>query len=151
MFMVPLLLGLGNGAAAQGLKLPLGTDSTPSLGGSGVRAPAGLPILNGTQNVKAKMHLGPTGKQCLTVLGYAKQQIINPNIFSHMIMASNDCSQLIKAQVCYYQSKQCVPLDVPAYGRKEVLLGIMPAMTQFQFEYREQFDQGIGGPGIGLN
>jgi hypothetical protein len=32
-----------------------------------------------------------------------------------------------------------------------VVLGIMPAMTQFQFEYREQFDQGIGGPGIGLN
>jgi len=45
--------------------------------------------------------------------------------------------------VCYYQSQQCVPLDVPAYGRKEVVLGIMPAMNQFQFEYRESFNQGM--------
>jgi hypothetical protein len=61
-----------------------------------------------------------------------------------MITANNDCSQPIKAQVCYYQSQHCIPIDVPGYGRKEAMLGIMPAMNAFRFEYREQFDQGLG-------
>ena len=86
------------------------------------------------------MHLGPTGKPCLSVNGGAEPQIVNPKIFTHMIMASNNCSQLIKIQVCYYQSQQCVPLEVPGYGRKEIVLGIMPSMNQFRFEYRELFN-----------
>ena len=61
-----------------------------------------------------------------------------------MILANNDCSQVIKLKVCYYQSQRCVPFAVPPYGRKEVVLGIMPAMKEFQFEYREQFDLGFG-------
>jgi hypothetical protein len=122
-----------------------------SLGGAGVRPPAQLSILNGAQAAGARMHSGPTGKPCLTVQGYAQQQTINPNIFEHIISASNDCSQLIKTQVCYYQSQQCIQIDVPPYGRKESVLGIMPAMKQFRFEYREKFDQGMGGLGTGLN
>lgn len=143
---------LAGEASGQGLTVPMGTGSTSVLGGGGgARPPAQLPLLNGTQNVGARRHRTPTGKPCLTVQGYAKPQIINTNIFEHMIIASNDCSKPIKLQVCYYQSQQCIPLDVPAYGRKEVVLGIMPAMDQFQFEYREQFDQGMGGLGGGLN
>jgi hypothetical protein len=141
-FAVALLLGLESGLAAQGLISPVGPGSA-TLGGAGVGPPAQLPLLKGTQNVKAKVHLGPTGKPCLTVRGDAKPQIVNPKIFTHLIMANNDCSQPIKVAVCYYQSQQCVPLDVPAYGRKEVVLGIMPVMNQFQFEYRELFNQGM--------
>jgi hypothetical protein len=147
-----LFLEWGTGAAAQGLTSPLGTGSASALGSTGgMRPPAQLPLLNGTQGAGVKMHLGPTGKPCLTVLGYANPEIVNPNIFNHMITVNNDCSQVIKMQVCYYQSQQCVPLDVPGYGRKEVALGIMPAMKQFRFEYREKFDQGMGGLGVGLN
>jgi hypothetical protein len=141
-----VLFPLGSGAGAQGLISPLGTDSVPKLGSTGgMSPPAQLPIISGTQKAGARVHLGPNGKPCLAIQGYAQKQIINPDIFDHMIMASNDCSQPIKAQVCYYQTQQCVPLDVPGYGRKEIVLGIMPAMNQFQFEYREQFDQGMGG------
>ena len=140
------------GSSAQGLTPSLGTGTTPALGGAGgVRPPTPPPLLNGTQNAAVKMHLGPTGKRCLTVIGYAQPQIVNPNIYDHMISASNDCSHPIKMQVCYYQTRQCIPVDVSAYGRKEAVLGIMPAMKQFQFEYREQFDQGMGGIGTGLN
>lgn len=149
--MTLLLLGWGGVAVAQGLSSPLGTGSAPALGGVNERPPAQVPILNGTQNARVKLHLGPTGKPCLTVQGYAKPQIVNPNIFTHMIIASNDCSQSIKMKVCYYQSQQCIPLTVPEYGRNEVVLGIMPAMTQFRFEYQEQFNQGIGGLGVGFN
>jgi len=146
------LLGLGSGANGQGLSVPPGASSAPVFGGAGgVPPPAQLPLLNGIQSTGAKKHLGPTGKPCLRVQGYAKPQVINNHIFEHMIMASNDCSQPIKIQVCYYQSHQCIPLNVPGYGHQEVVLGIMPAMDQFQFEYREQFDQGMGSLGGGLN
>jgi hypothetical protein len=148
---IPLLVGLGNAAAAQGPSSPLGTYSAPSLGGAGVRPPEHPPILNGAQVAGTQRHYGPTGKPCVTVEGYAQAQTINPNIFNHMISASNDCSQLIKVQVCYYQSKQCIPIDVPPYGRKEAILGIMPAMKQFRFEYREQVNQGMSGFGTGMN
>jgi len=146
-----VLLAWGTGAVAQ-LASPVGTDGAATVGSSnGLRPPAQLPLLSGTPSAGVKMHLGPTGKPCLTVFGSAKPQIVNPNIFEHIIMASNDCSQPIKMKVCYYQSPQCVPLDVPAYGRKEIVLGIMPAMNQFRFEYREQFNPGMGGLGAGFN
>ena len=54
-------------ASAQGLNSTFSGGSAPSVGSSGgTRAPA---ILNGTQNVAAKRHVGPTGKPCLTVQG----------------------------------------------------------------------------------
>jgi hypothetical protein len=140
------------GAVAQGLMPSLGTNSAPALGGAGgMGPPTQTPFLNGTQDATVKMHLGPTGKPCLTVFGYAQPQMIDPNIFDHMISAKNDCSQTIKMQVCYYHSQQCIPVDVPPYARKLAVLGIMPAMTQFQFEYREKFEQGIGVFGSGSN
>jgi hypothetical protein len=145
-----VLLAWGTGAAAQ-VTSPMGTQGAATVGSSSGRPPAQLPLLSGTPSAGVKSHLGPTGKPCLTVFGSAKAQIINPNIFEHIIMASNECSQPIKMKVCYYQSSQCVPLDVPAYGRKEIVLGIMPAMNQFRFEYREQFTPGMGGLGAGLN
>jgi hypothetical protein len=146
-----VLLAWGTTAAAQ-LASPVGTNSAATVGSSnGMRPPAQLPLLSSTPSAGVKLHLGPTGKPCLTVFGSAKPQVINPNIFEHIIMASNECSQTIKIKVCYYQSTQCIPLDVPAYGRKEVVLGIMPAMNQFRFEFREQFAPGMGGLGAGLN
>jgi hypothetical protein len=143
------LFGLGRLSTAQGLNVAPGADSPPSVGGTGaMRPPAQLHLFNGSQNT-AKMHLGPTGKPCLSVQGYGQQQAVNPNIFTHMITVSNDCSQAIKVQVCYYQSEQCRAIDVPGYAHKETPLGIMPAMKDFRFEYREQFDQGSGFGGAG--
>lgn len=150
MLMMPLLLlKWESGAAAQGLTSPVGTNSAPILRGPNMPPPTQLPMLNGSHG--ARVHLGPTGKPCLTVLGDAKPQTINPRIFTHMVIASNDCSMPIKIQVCYYESHECVQLDISGYGRKEVVLGIMPAMNSFRFEYREKFDLGMGGLGAGLN
>jgi hypothetical protein len=142
-----LLMECCNVAAAQGL-----ISSSPALGNTGGMVPRQqVPLLSGTPGAGVKLHHTPTGKPCLTVLGYAHPQVINPNIFDHMISASNDCSQPIKMQLCYYQTQQCISVDIPPYGRKDAVLGIMPAMSQFQFEYREKFDQGSGGFGTGLN
>jgi len=123
-------------AAAQSF----GGASQPIYGGaSGLAAPAQPPVLLGEEDRVAKRHYGPTGKACLTVHGEADPQTINPTIFEHVIMADNSCSQFIKMQVCYYKSEHCVPMEVPAYARKQVVLGIMPATKEFRFEYREQF------------
>src|ERR1700730_14174267 len=77
------LLGLGSLATAQGLDAPLGSDSRPALGGTGaMRPPAQTPLFSGSQNANVKMHIGPTGKPCLSVQGYAKPQAMSPNIFN---------------------------------------------------------------------
>jgi hypothetical protein len=148
LYFIPLILVPGWQAFGQGLTAPMSTESTFVLRGAGGMHP---PMLNGVHNVTAKLHLGPTGKPCLTLFGHAQPQTINPNIFEHMISVSNDCGRPIKMQVCYYQSQQCIPINIAPYGRTEAVLGIMPAMSQFQFEYREKFDEGMGGFGTGLN
>jgi len=140
-----------NFVGAQGLA-PLNGASSTIPGGTGGMPPVVQPRLYSSANPPVQVHRGPTGHPCLKVTGYAQQQTINPNIYDHMLDVSNDCSQPIKLQVCYYQSQQCTAIDIPAYGRKEATLGIMPAMKDFRFEYKEQFDQGsvLGGGGMRL-
>jgi hypothetical protein len=83
--------------------------------------------------------MGPTGKPCISVFGGSHPQTMNPLIFNHMIVATSACSQIIKLKVCYYHTDRCVDLALPAYSQKEAMLGIMPRMDGFRFEYREQF------------
>ena len=83
--------------------------------------------------------MAPTGKPCLTIQGYAKPQTINPHIFEHWVGVANGCGQDIKLRVCYFGSQDCIPLDVPPWGRKDSVLGIYPALPDFRFEAREQF------------
>jgi hypothetical protein len=64
-----------------------------------------------------------------------------PKIFEHSIVARNNCSTLIKLKVCYYHTQSCVPIEVPAYGRKDALLGIYPSLKDFRYEYVEQFSE----------
>jgi hypothetical protein len=132
------LIALSGLVQAQGL-------STSSNGGvvggaGGLTSPTRTPLLNG-ENAGTKRHTGPTGKPCLTVNGEAQRETINPKLFEHMIIAQNDCSRRIKMQVCYYQSQHCVAMNVPPYGRQDLVLGIMPEMSGFRFEFRELFDQ----------
>jgi hypothetical protein len=105
----------------------------------GNQPPSGDTLLNSTDNMTAKRHMGPTGKPCITVIGDARPQMINPQIFDHIIDATNTCPRKIKLNVCYYHSQDCIPVEVPPYSYKEAVLGIMPAMNAFRFEYREIF------------
>jgi hypothetical protein len=126
-------------ASAHAQETGLPSQGGMELGGAGgFKAPTPLSIPSG-ENAGIERHLGPTGQACLAVRGEARAETINPKLFEHVIVATNDCSQRIKADVCYYLSDHCVSLDVPSYGRDEKILGIMPSMTGFRFEYREQF------------
>ena len=134
------LIVMGGLARGQGVTASAASDTRPAVGGSrGLPPPRQLPRLSGSQDMGAKLHRNPTGQPCLTVNGFSRAQAINPKIFTHTIFASNGCSQPIKMQVCYYKSQHCVPVDVPGYGRKEAVLGVLPAMKDFRFEYHEQF------------
>lgn len=151
---VAILVGLSKMVAAQALPPPIASSSGANLGATG-GTPAKMPLFSSGQNATTQVHVGPNNRPCLTFLGYAQQQKINPNMFSHMILVSNECGQRIKIQLCYYQTQHCTSITVPLYGREEAILGVMPAMKDFRFEYREQFDQnsvfgGAGGTGVGI-
>jgi hypothetical protein len=130
-----VFVALGSVARGQGL-LPPPSGAMEHGGAGGLTAP----FLNG-EDRGIRRHVGPTGKPCLAVRGAARSETINPKLFEHRIVALNECSQRIKLQVCYYQSQHCVAMNVPPYGRDEVILGIMPSMSGFRFEFRELFDR----------
>jgi hypothetical protein len=98
--------------------------------------PRGIPPV---QDDLAKRHMGPLGKPCLTIEGYAKAELANKNIYQHLIKAANNCGQNIKVRVCYYKTEDCVPMLVPSWETKTSILGIFPALKQFRFEAKEQF------------
>jgi hypothetical protein len=87
----------------------------------------------------SRHHMGPTGKPCLSLSSSAKAQAVNKHIYEHWVGAANSCGQHIKVQVCYYKSNDCITMDVPAWGRKDVVLGIYPALQSFRYEAKEQF------------
>lgn len=95
--------------------------------------------LEPSNDFAAKKHVGPTGKPCITMFGDSRPQTINPQIFDNVIVATNACGRPIRAKVCYYHSDHCVMIDVAAYSRTAAMLGIMPAMQGFRFEFSELF------------
>jgi hypothetical protein len=86
-----------------------------------------------------KVHKGPTGKPCLSLSGSAKPQIVNREMFDHIVSIANSCPQRINVHVCYYRTDHCVTVDVPPYERTETVLGVFPKLQDFRFEYKERF------------
>jgi hypothetical protein len=104
-----------------------------------------------------RMHKDSRGKSCVTVAAYSRpktdfrkifgghdtsaseQTDIKSKIYEHIISAQNRCGQTIKLKVCYYESQNCVSLDVPGYDRQEASLGVAPGMPGFRYQYTEQF------------
>lgn len=110
------------------------------LGGHAVgQSLAPLPEIPLAGGDLGKRHMGPLGKPCLTIVGYAKPELANKNIYQHLIKATNNCGQNIKVQVCYNKTENCVLMSVPPWETKTSILGIFPALKRFQFEAREQF------------
>jgi hypothetical protein len=86
-----------------------------------------------------KVHKGATGKPCLSLSGSAKAQIVNREMFDHIVRIANSCPQRINVNVCYYRTDHCVTVDVPPYERAETVLGVFPKLQDFRFEYKERF------------
>jgi hypothetical protein len=103
--------------------LGLGQNLSPSL------SPGG-PI---------QRHKGSTGQPCLAFTSYARSQMVNKNIYEHWIAATNSCGQNIKVQVCYYNTDDCIMMNIPPLDRKAAILGIYPNLKDFRYETKEQF------------
>lgn len=94
-------------------------------------------ILPSIQNQAAlgKLTKNAYGRPCISILAEARP-LIN-NLFSHVVIASNECSVPLKISACYLASRDCVTASVPPRGRKELLLGNFPGAKNFRFEFRE--------------
>jgi hypothetical protein len=114
-------------AAAQdslnGTRNPFG--SSPTFGSSG-----GTDVLR---------HRGPAGNPCLIVTGYARRHTIDHNLYDHIVSAVNSCAQRITIRACYYQSQDCVSIDIPGNETKEAILGTLPSARDFRFDFTEKF------------
>jgi hypothetical protein len=114
--------------------------SRPSIGGTqGIGIPNEQPTFGASGDAQILRHRGPTGALCLAVGGFARPQTINPRLYDHVIVGVNSCAQQINVQVCYYQSQDCITMNIPGDDRKEAILGVMPAEKDFRFEFREKF------------
>jgi hypothetical protein len=125
------LAAFGNTASAQ-------TETAPALGAVGIPAPQ-TRIFSASRGNEILRHRGPTGSPCLEVTGLARRHVVSPNVYDHVITAKNSCPQRIVIQVCYYNSQECLPMEIPGGERKEAVLGTMPAVKDFRFEFRERF------------
>ena len=127
-------------AHAQNSSVPFTNPSRPTEEGAGVAAPPRPPTpfgaSNGTEILRDR---SSTGAACLSVSGLARPHFINKNLYDHVIMVENNCAQRIGLQVCYYQSQDCVQMQVPGGETKEAILGTLPMMRDFRFEFREKF------------
>lgn len=98
-----------------------------------------LPTFGASAGTEILRHRGPTGNICLTLTGSGRAHTINPKLYDHVVNVTNSCAQRIALQICYYRSQECISLEIPGGERKEAILGTLPSMKDFRFEFREKF------------
>src|SRR4051812_38856738 len=121
-------------------------QSSPSPDTSMKRAAPGatlgvtVPMISSTQsNTFAPVHRSPSGAACLRVAGQALPFANNNSLFNHWIYVENTCSDRIRLKVCYYSTTNCIDMDVPGRDRKQAILGTLPSVKDFRYDYRERF------------
>jgi hypothetical protein len=87
----------------------------------------------------ARKHLDFAGKPCLSTEGVARPLSSNPRIMNHVVTFNNHCFERIRLKVCYSGTDDCTDVEVPPYGRKEQIIGVLPALQLFRYDVKEQF------------
>ena len=137
--MIKASLALAFLAASLRLASAQNDVSQPSIGGVGLHPPGtDTPTFSPSFSPEILRHRGPNGNLCLSVMGYARPHFANSTVFDHVITVKNSCAQRIAIKVCYYKSMECVPLEIPGGERKETVLGSLPGVKVFRFEFREK-------------
>jgi hypothetical protein len=132
------LSAISSAASAQGTAIPFGS-SRPTVGGTMQSPSEPLPTFGASGNTEVLRHRGPTGKPCLTVSGSSRSHTIDQNLYDHVITVTNGCALRIALRVCYYATDECIAMEVPGDETKEAVLGTLPSMKDFRFEFREKF------------
>ena len=126
------LAAVASSASAQ-------SGTTAILRGVGVPPPAETPTFGASAGADMLRHRGPTGSPCLDVVGFSRRHTTNSNLYDHVIAVKNNCAQSLTMQVCYYNTQDCLPMEIPGGERKEAILGTMPSTKDFRYEFREKF------------
>jgi hypothetical protein len=120
--------------------------TAPSTSAQGIGGPTGLrspknsaPSFGASRGTEILRHRNFAGKPCLEVTGSARAHVANPKLYDHLITARNNCPQRIAMEVCYYHTRDCIPMEISGGERKEAVLGTLPSVTDFRFEFREKF------------
>lgn len=125
-------------ASAQSGTTP-SESSRPTVGGTMPNPVKISPTFGASAGNEILRHRDFTGKPCLSVGGHARAHTVNPNLYDHVITVLNACPQRIAIKVCYYQSRDCIPVEIPGGEHKEIILGTLPSVKDFRFEFREKF------------
>ena len=114
-------------------------SSRPTVGGTLPGPELPPPTFGASAGTEILRHRNPAGRPCLAVDGFARPQTMNPNLYDHVISVTNSCAQRIGLKVCYYQTQECISMEVPGDEDKIAILGTMPSTKDFRFEFREKF------------
>jgi len=133
---------LGAGGDVGHAQTSAATPGAGTLGGSSLGSSSGAvpkQVIRGSQNTEVLRHRDFAGKPCLDIGGFARAHLNNPKLFDHVISIKNNCPQSLKTEICYLRSRDCINMDVPGHKSKESILGTLPSIKDFQFEFRERF------------
>jgi hypothetical protein len=135
--------------------IAIGTVLLPTTGNAWTRVsqdmPDQRPAVGATQGVTVtpysspssgtytRRHLSPNGTVCVFLGGVARPFTNNDKLFNHWISAENRCSDRIRIKVCYYATTSCIDMNLAGHEQKEAILGTLPAVKDFRYEYQEQF------------
>jgi hypothetical protein len=98
-----------------------------------------LTLQNSGANAALTVHRNAFGKPCLNIEAASRAHVVNPNVYDNIVSIQNQCSQIIKVQICYYGSESCVDVELSGQQRKDTVLGVRPNSQYFRYSYREKF------------
>lgn len=98
-----------------------------------------LTIQNSGENAALTVHRNALGKPCLNIEAASRTQVVNPNMYDNIVSIKNQCSQVIRVQICYFGSESCVDVEVLGQQRKDTILGIRHHSQYFRYSYKEKF------------
>jgi hypothetical protein len=98
-----------------------------------------LTLQNDGVNAALAIHRDPLNRPCLQIEAASRQEVINPDIYDHVVSVYNRCQKTIKLRICYYKSNHCIDLEVQPLKRVDGILGRFPNMQFFRYSYQEKF------------
>ena len=98
-----------------------------------------LTLQNSGANAGLTVHRNAFGKPCLNIVAASRSHVVNPSVFDNIVSIQNQCSQIIKVQICYYGSESCIDVEVSGQQRKDTVLGVRPNSQYFRYSYKEKF------------
>lgn len=90
-------------------------------------------------NTALRTHRNALGKPCLDFEAMSRGHLANAEIYDNIVSIKNQCAQRIMVKVCYFGSDGCIDVEVPAFQRKDAILGVRPQSQFFRYSYKEKF------------